>query len=227
MQQIVDIFERRTTTDVVFDRLHEEIISLRLLPGTKLSEVDVARRFGVSRQPVRDAFNRLENLDLLLIRPQRATEVRGFSMQHVAHARFVRLAVELEVVRHACSVWDNDRADELERNLDAQKQAIDAGQTEMFHALDYQFHKLICELSGCPLAFDTIKHYKQKVDRLCMLSFGKTNELVTLLDDHVRLVQSLRQGDVEEAVAITRQHLGRLDTTIENVHRTHSEYFEQ
>ena len=96
MQELAGVFERRTTTDVVFDQLHEEIVSLEVLPGTKLSEADVARRFGVSRQPVRDAFARLENLDLLLIRPQKATEVRGFSMQRIAHARIVRLAVELD-----------------------------------------------------------------------------------------------------------------------------------
>ncbi|MEL6920239.1 MAG: GntR family transcriptional regulator, partial [Pseudomonadota bacterium] len=50
--------ERRTTADAVFDQLLDEIVSLSLTPGTKLSEVDVAKRFGVSRQPVRDAFNR-------------------------------------------------------------------------------------------------------------------------------------------------------------------------
>ena len=120
----VDNFQRRTTSDVVFEQLFEEISSLKLLPGAKLSETDIAQRFGVSRQPVRDAFNRLENLDLLLIRPQKATEVRGFSMQRIAHARFVRLAVELEVLRHACSVWDKARADVLNENLQMQKKKI-------------------------------------------------------------------------------------------------------
>ena len=97
MSETVELMERRTTTDVVFDALHEEIVSLKLLPGSKLSEAEVSKRFGVSRQPVRDAFNRLANLDLMLIRPQKASEVRGFSMERIAHARFVRLAIELEV----------------------------------------------------------------------------------------------------------------------------------
>lgn len=88
MQELVNSIERRTTTDVVFERLLEEIVTLRMLPGTKLSEVEVAKRFGVSRQPVRDAFNRLENLELLLIRPQKATEVRGFSMERIAPCPF-------------------------------------------------------------------------------------------------------------------------------------------
>ena len=226
MRELADRFERRTTTDVVFDQLHEDIVSLKLLPGTKLSEAEVARRFGVSRQPVRDAFNRLDNLDLLLIRPQKATEVRGFSMSRIRHARFVRLAVELEVIRHACSIWDDSLAEILERNLDQQQRSIDSGQTAAFHALDYQFHKLLCELGDCHLAFGTIEECKRKVDRLCMLSLGKENESTTLLDDHQQLADSLRHRSVEQATAITRKHLSRLDDTIADIHRTHAEYFE-
>lgn len=226
MQEAAEIFERRTTTDVVFDQLYEEIVSLNLLPGAKLSEADVARRFGVSRQPVRDAFSRLGNLDLLLIRPQKATEVRGFSMRRIANARFVRLAVELEVIRHACSVWGDSHADILEQNLKQQQQAIDTGQTDNFHVLDYQFHKLICELGGRPLAFETIEDCKRKIDRLCVLSFGRENESAVLLADHRKLAQALKNGSVEDATAIARQHLARLDDTIADIHQSHAEYFE-
>ena len=227
MQDITGTMDRRTTADEVFDRLHEEIVSLTLLPGTKLSEAEVARRFGVSRQPVRDAFSRLENLDLLLVRPQRATEVRPFSMQRIAHARFIRLAVELEVVRHACSVWDESSAEVLRQNMDLQQQAIDNGQLEEFHALDYNFHKLICELSGLPMAAETIRESKQKIDRLCLLSLGDESEAAAVLKDHLELANALSKRSTSDAIAIARQHLGRLDDTIAEIHRTHSAYFEK
>jgi len=52
--------QRQTSADIIFERLYDQIISLALLPGTKISEADVAERFGVSRQPVRDeAFHKL------------------------------------------------------------------------------------------------------------------------------------------------------------------------
>ena len=226
MLESADILERHTTTDRVFERLHEEIVTLELLPGTKLSEAEVARRFGVSRQPVRDAFNRLSNLELLLIRPQKATKVRGFSIERIAHARFVRLAVELEVIRRACAVWDDRSARVLERNLDRQQRAIDAGRPEEFHALDYEFHELLCDLGGCPLMVETIKGCKQKVDRLCTLSFGREGEAATLLEDHRKLAGALSEGSAEAATAIAREHLDRLDDTIAEIQRTHSEYFE-
>lgn len=227
MQELVRAFERRTATDVVFDQLHDDIVTLKILPGTKLSETEVAGRFGVSRQPVRDAFSRLENLDLLLIRPQKATEVRGFSLQRVAHARFVRLAIELEVIQHACSVWTSEHAQTLEKNLIQQQQSVEAELPDQFHGLDYEFHKLICDLAGLPMAFETILECKKKVDRLCILSFDRANESATLLEDHRKLAHAIETGSAEKAVAIARQHLGRLDGTIRDIHSAHPEYFEQ
>ncbi len=224
---MLDVFERRTATDMVFDQLHEEIVSLKLLPGTKLSEVEIARRFGVSRQPVRDAFSRLESQDLLLIRPQKATKVRGFSMERIAHSRFVRLAVELEVLRSACSVWDDSKAETLAENLHQQKQAVASDNSEAFHALDYQFHKLICELGGHKLAFNTIQECKQKIDRLCVLSLGREQEAAILLEDHRELADALKRNAPDAATSVARRHLARLDDTITDIHAKHTEFFDE
>ncbi|MEO9781079.1 MAG: GntR family transcriptional regulator [Sedimentitalea sp.] len=226
MQIATDVTERRTTTDMVFDRLYEEIVSLTLLPGTKLSEVEIAKRFGVSRQPVRDAFNKLKSQDLLLIRPQKATEVRGFSMERIAHERFVRLAVELEVIRRACANWKLENCEILRGNLAQQMDAMERDQPETFHALDYDFHQQICELGGHRLAFDTIRECKRKIDRLCVLSLGRKSEIDTLYQDHCDLVEALGERDAAKAEDVIRTHLGRLDGTITEIHSMNTEYFE-
>jgi len=77
----VNNFVRQTTTDAVYETLLNEIASLAVLPGIKLSETEVARLFGVSRQPLRNAFRKLANEELLFFRPQKAAVVRGFSME--------------------------------------------------------------------------------------------------------------------------------------------------
>ena len=217
---------RRTTTDAVYEKLHDEIISLEILPGTKLSESEVARRFGVSRQPVRNAFTRLGNDDLLLIRPQKATEVRGFSMERVELARLVRLAVELEIVYRAVGVWDASCQAQLAENIRLQEQAIESGDLTTFHALDYDFHKLIYVLSGNPTAFEVMMECKQKVDRLCLLSLEKSSEATSILADHRAIAESLASRDLDAAQTAIRAHLSRLDKTIEFIHDTHPNFFE-
>lgn len=222
----MDRFVRRTTTDAVYEELHDDIVSLKVLPGTKLSETEVARRFGVSRQPVRNAFTKLGNQDLLLVRPQKATVVRGFSMDRIALARLVRLAVELEVTRAAVEVWTPEKQTQLEENLQRQEDAITSNNMPDFHALDYEFHRLICDLSGNPLAFDVVRDSKKKVDRLCVLSLTHDREAPLVLADHRAIAAGLEAENLDATLKVVRKHLRRLDATIMSIHDAHPDYFE-
>lgn len=136
------------------------------------------------------------------------------------------MAVELEVVRRACEVWDDACAKGLETSLTQQRQAVELGDVEAFHACDYEFHKLICDFSEHAFVFGTIQSHKARVDRLCMLSLGEASEAIDLLKDHQDLADALLARDVRDAERILRRHLGRLDETIREVHEKHTEYFE-
>ncbi|MEM7720262.1 MAG: GntR family transcriptional regulator [Pseudomonadota bacterium] len=226
MQKSIHPLVTRTTTDIVFDHLYDEILSLRLLPGARISEAEIASQMGVSRQPVRDAFNRLANLDLVLIRPQRATVVRGFSLDAIETARFVRLAIELEVVSRSCANWGEAQIALLEEQLTLQHEALKSGETGRFHELDYAFHKLICDHSGYPLAFEAIENSKRSVDRLCVLSLRKTHEVAAIIEDHEDIATALAKRSQEDVRTAVHKHLSRLDETVREIHDTHASYFE-
>ncbi len=226
MDQSADLMAPRSTADAVYERLYHDIVSLNLLPGSKISEADVGRRFGVSRQPVRDAFKRLGNLDLLEIRPQRATVVRRFSMEEIQNTRFLRLAVELEVIEQACVVWDAARNERLLANLAVQDSVLGAGDTSSFHKLDYEFHQLICDLAGQPMAFETINQYKRMVDRICVLSLSDHDGAPAILEDHHAIAEALSGQSKMRARDVTRRHISRLDDTISEIHKTHSNFFQ-
>jgi len=219
-------WDRRTGVDLVANHLYDEITSLRLLPGTKISEADIAARFGVSRQPVRDAFSRLANLDLLLIRPQKATEVRRFSVRAIEKARFVRAAVESEVLRRAARLCDEEGARLLDSSLEQQRDLLKQSDYEQFIELDYQFHKLLCNIAGVDYAFEVISAEKAKVDRLCMLGLSKDARMPDLIGDHEQIAEMVKAGKPEEAVAAVMKHLTRLDSTIEAIKTRNATYFE-
>ncbi len=219
-------WDRRTGVDLVANHLYDEITSLRLLPGTKISEAEIAARFGVSRQPVRDAFNRLANLDLLLIRPQKATEVRRFSVRAIEKARFVRAAVEAEVLRRAARLCDEEGAGLLDANLEEQRALLKQSDYTLFIELDYQFHNLLCGIAGVEYAFEVISAEKAKVDRLCMLGLAKDARMPDLINDHEQIAAMVTAGKPEEAVAAGMKHLTRLDSTIEAIKTRNATYFE-
>ncbi|MEO1137997.1 MAG: GntR family transcriptional regulator [Pseudomonadota bacterium] len=223
----LDNLERMTSKDVVFDELFGQIIRLELLPGTKISETDVAKSFGYSRQPVREAFTRLAKLNLLLVRPQRATIVRPFSRRLIANARFIRAAVELEVIRTASKGRDTSIDGALKANLRKQSDAVAAGDVGAFHDLDYQFHQLLCESAKQAFAFDIIAENKAQVDRLCLLSLTSKEAMDVLYQDHQKLLQALFEGDGDTADQILRTHLDRLTPTIDAIYTTHKAYFDE
>lgn len=225
MQHPGEITERRTSADVVFDFLYEEISSLGLMPGTKISEAEMAAKFGVSRQPVRDAFSKLDNMNLLLIRPQKATVVKKFSLTSIASARFVRLSVELEIARKAFALWDGTHADTFAKSLVEQKKALDARDIDAFHKLDYDFHKLMCKAAGSEFAFEIISEHKTQVDRLCVLSLTAVDGMAQLIEDHNRIVKLLSEDDENALCEALRLHLSRLDATVENIYRDHASFF--
>lgn len=218
--------ERRTISDDIFDSIHTEIIAMRLTPGTKLSEVEIARQFDVSRQPVREAFFRLSNLNLLKVRPQRATVVCKISRKEISDARFIRAAVEVELARLACEKFGPDHEADFINNLQDQKQAVDANDFDSFHALDGQFHQLFGKIADREGAYRIIAEYKTPVDRLCALSLSRRNEFENVYLDHVKMFDLLKEADQDGLITLLREHFSRLDATIAEVSKSHAAYFE-
>lgn len=222
----LETLDRTTSSDVVFSELYGRITRLDLLPGTKISEAETAKSFGLSRQPVREAFTRLASLNLLLVRPQRATVVRPFSRQLISNARFIRAAVELEVVRAAALNRDRSVDASLKANLREQANAIASEDVGLFHELDYEFHKLLCAAAQRSFAFDIISENKAQVDRLCMLALTSKEAMEVLYVDHQSLLSALFSEDAQSADVTLRTHLDRLTPTIDAIYTTHKAYFD-
>ncbi len=218
--------ERRTTADEIFDQLQSDIVAMRLPPGTKLSESEIAKQHGVSRQPVREAFIQLNNLGLLQVRPQKATLVRKISMQGILNARFIRTAVEIEVMRKACKCATEKDFDQFDINLSAQKKAARRNDATKFHSLDYDFHQLICAAAESDFAFATIAENKSQVDRLCMICLTDKKSMLALIDDHSQIFDALRARNIDSMIELTRSHLSRLDSTLKVAYEEHNEFFE-
>ncbi|WP_246831291.1 GntR family transcriptional regulator [Pseudotabrizicola formosa] len=216
--------QRPSVTDAVFEELHRQILSLDLPPGTKVSEVDVARIMGVSRQPVRDAFYRLSTLGFLTIRPQRATVVSAISEAAVMQARFIRAAIEAQTVRMACERLDEGDFAALDRVIDQQRDAVKARDAMGFHALDDLFHREICERSGHGFAWDIIRENKAHMDRVRFLSLSFASQ--DAFGDHLKVMEALRARNPEAAIAAMHVHLSRIKEQVRRIRCENEAFFE-
>lgn len=214
---------RTSVADQVFDVLYEQVQSLALPPGTKLSEADVARQLNVSRQPVRDAFYRLSKLGFLVIQPQKATQVSQIHIEDILKARFIRTSIEVEVVRRAIhSLTDADfRA--LDHNLELQAEAVAEGDRTRFYRLDDEFHNLLCTGAGVGFVWNVIRENKAHTDRVRFLSLA--SGAARAMEEHRGILQALRNRDEAAAVTELRNHLGQIEVIIEELRTTHHSWF--
>lgn len=220
---MLEPIQRASIADSVFDELHRQILRLELPPGTKLSEFDVARALGVSRQPVRDAFYRLSKLGFLTIRPQRATVVSAISERAVMQARFIRMAIEAETARVACKTLTDDDFAAIEAIIDQQSRAVAARDPAAFHDLDDQFHREICERSGTGFAWETAREMKSHMDRVRFLSLSFASEHA--FQEHKDIMAAIRSRNEERAADMVRIHLSRILTQIVRIRAENAAYF--
>jgi DNA-binding GntR family transcriptional regulator len=204
----IDSLRGPSAADLVFDELYRRVMELDLPPGTRLSEAEVAKQMGTSRQPVRDAFYRLSQVGLLQIQPQRATTISRISEEAVLQARFIRTALETETVRAATEALTDGDLSDLDANLAEQRTAMEADDRVRFHALDDAFHRAICACSGNEFAWGLIRINKAHMDRVRYLSLGFHAH--SAYDDHVRILEALRDRDAVRGTKEMRLHLSRI-----------------
>ncbi len=189
--------------------IREWILRGEVLPGARLSEVDLAGHFNVSRQPVREAFIKLAEEGLLEIRPQRGTYVSRIRVDAVTSARFVREAVEADIVRLVAATGDKQLLEDLDTNLSAQEQVLEGPDPQKFLALDEQFHRRLAEAAGQRQSWEILQPLKTQMDRMRYLN-ARHFPRDQLLQQHVHIVDAIRARDPDAAEKVMRAHLRQI-----------------
>lgn len=214
-----------TVGNRVFDAMRQAIIQLELRPGDPLSEAEMARQFGVSRQPVREAFIKLAEVGLVEIRPQRGTSVVMISRREVENARFIREAIEVAVVRKATTDANSSHHDMLDALIERQRAANAAGDHAEFLRLDENFHQAIAHAADCEKAWRLLENLKAQMDRVRYLSLSDATPIETLIQQHAVIVDGIRRGDADAAEAGMRRHLSEILTSLPMLAKAHSDWF--
>ncbi len=204
--------------------LRRAIVAMALPPGTRLSEAEIAERYGVSRQPVREALIGLARTRLVEIQPQRGTVVVKISVKKMMEARFVREAIEVAVARRAAQGFDPSARNRVEDLLDLQANAAARGDHEAFQRYDEMFHMTLAEGAGCALAWEAISDIKAHMDRACHLTLA--GSMAPLVDQHRAIIAAVEISDPDAAGEAMRLHLSEILRALPKVEAEHPDLFE-
>lgn len=199
----------RPTMRSIYATLRQDIVTLQVKPGERLSENDLAVRFGTSRAPVREALIRLAEDGLIEVRPQRGSYVRPISLKAMHNARFVREALEIAIVRRASEIGLTPETEArfvglIESQIDA------ADDPARFTRLDDVFHRTLAEIADQDAVAAIIEREKVHFDRIRFLSLPHVTPVSVLIAQHRAVVEAIGARDPVAAEKTMRVHMAEV-----------------
>ncbi|MBS1843631.1 MAG: GntR family transcriptional regulator [Actinobacteria bacterium] len=189
--------------------LREDIISGELRPGEKLSEARLARRFGVSRTPVREAFKELESEDLVTIERRRGTFVTRLTRAEVMELYTVRAALEGMAARLCAERMTDETLKDLDEIMAGLQEAVDADDGPLFLARDKTLHERIFAGAGNSMLtqhYSLLSAHMQR-ERLGSLVTRRPGRLARSLAEHQQILRAIADRDGPSAELAMRMHV--------------------
>lgn len=210
--------KKKGSSDIVYKSLKDDILHLRLLPGSAISETETSAKYNVSRTPVRDAFKALAAEGLLNVVPHVGTFVSYIDIREISDILFLREVVEQAVVKILSATYTqaqilkirlalNEQQKLIEQmsSLDEEKQA-EAG--THFLTLDNQFHELLFSLAGKKKIWHMLVNSNPQYERFrTLLNVGNPHALESLYHSHCDIADAIVKKDSERLQQTITEHI--------------------
>lgn len=193
MTDFITPVEQVSTPSIVADKLRQAIAYGELVPGTQLGEVELARRFGVSRGPVREGMQRLAQEGLLIAIRNRGVFVNSMDADEIRDMYLAREAIERTASRQ---VLQGDYAAAGDALLAVVDEMAAAGDLDDVSEADMRFHELLVELAGSP-RLSRLQQTFLVETRMCVHALADTYDDPTdRVNEHQALACAIQSGDV-------------------------------
>lgn len=222
--KITERLDKETAREYALRMLRDNIISLDLVPGSIVSEKDLAAELGLSRTPVGEALTQLGKSQIVEIFPQRGNRVSLIDMDLVEEARFLRVVLETAVVELACDVLTEQELPEFQENLMLQEFYVTNSNPSKVLELDNRFHRRLFELCRKGQIYGMMDSITIHYDRVRTLSLQTVKD-TKIVKDHRGILNAIMNHDRDTAVEIMKKHLNRYKLDEQQIREKYSQYF--
>ena len=195
--------------------IRSSITGGELEPGARLREERLADEHGVSRVPVREALRQLAAEGFVEIRPNRGAVVAHLSPDEAAGLLEVREVLEALVARQAAERRTADHIAALRDVLARAAAADGANGVRELVTLNGEFHAVLAEASGNPVAAQLIQQLRSRID--WVYAADVAGQAAASWAEHAAIVEAVADGDPIRAEALVRAHLRRAQGVFRHV----------
>lgn len=232
LQKIVLYFLENTMKkqeSSVYEVLREKILSLELKPGQELNINQLAKEMNVSRSPIRDALLRLSLDKLVDVFPQKGTRVAFLDKDIIKQERFLRITLELGVLKVFMKSLDENKrkicATKLQAILLEQHATLLDGNKKAFMQKDDELHYFFYAETKNEWLWKVLDSHTGNDHRIRVLSYNADRIANSVEKEHIELVKAIENGDSELARKVDEEHMQVLSDLLEDMNKNYPEYF--
>ena len=198
--------QKRVFSEQIKEQLIDDIINRRYRPGDKLVESALAKKFGVSQAPVREALKGLLEMGFVDVEPYKGTTVRKMTADEIWEMLTVRAALESFAAGLCAKKITPAEIEELEVIVNNMIQAAERGNVAKRTEYNNMFHDEIIRISGHKLVLKLSYSLR-------FASWSHTTGVYTSMDPlriasrHMKILDTLKEHDVKAAERVMREHI--------------------
>jgi len=189
---------------LVADMLRKAIVNGKMKPGTPIVEMALADQLAVSRAPVREAIQLLENEGLIETVPYKGKRVKPLTPKEVEELYSLREQFECFAIRRILE--SGARVGELHIYTQAMIEAAGRDDFEALVEADEHFHRTIIRLSDHALLLSLWENLFLRIHQIMALRNSANRNLMAVALNHPPIVTALEQGDMIKAISLISDH---------------------
>lgn len=197
----------RKRSDTIADEIESLIFDGTFPDGERLDEVQLARRFSVSRTPIREALQRLALSGLVAQIPRRGVFVRQPGLGELVEMFEVMAELEAVCARLAALRIAEDALDDLRATNRRSRQAVEARDADGYYRENERFHAILYRQSGNGFLEQECLRLHRRLQPFRRLQLRLRGRLRQSMAEHEAVVAALESGDGAAAAETIRQHV--------------------
>lgn len=198
----------------VCDLLRSRIIANELPYGAKLTEDSLAKELGVSRTPVREAFNRLAQEGLVTVFPGRGAFVATLSFSDMVQLLEIRETLEGMAARLATNRLTKANLEKLRRKMEVELEKAVGNDYTGYLDVDRQFHESVISASGNQHLSQLMKSLRDRIQMLRHRSVILPGRAHKSFQEHLQIIDALAARDPDLAEERIRTHIRNVKTDL-------------